>query len=126
MRYACIDRRRDRYPIRLLCRLLQVSASGYYAWRVRAESCRSRYDRDLMRAIRFTHAESDGTYGSPRIHAELSAQGFACGRARVARLMHKAGLNSPLKKALLTGFHSTAKHNATKAVSPSSETMRTI
>ena len=73
MRYACIDRRRNRYPIRLLCRLLQVSPSGYYAWRVRAESRRSRYDRDLMRAIRFTHAESDGTYGSPRIHADVNA-----------------------------------------------------
>ena len=98
MRYACIDRRRNRYPIRLLCRLLQVSPSGYYAWRVRAESRRSRYDRDLMRAIRFTHAESDGTYGSPRIHAELSAQGFACGRAKVARLMHEAGLKGCPKR----------------------------
>ena len=98
MRYACIDRRRTRYPIRLLCRLLQVSPSGYYAWRVRAESRRDRYDRQLLRAIRITHGESGGTYGSPRIHAELRAQGFACGRAKVARLMHKAGLKGCPKR----------------------------
>jgi len=98
MRYACIDRRRTRYPVRLLCRLLQVSPSGYYAWRVRAESRRSRYDRQLLRAIRFAHGESGGTYGSPRIHAELRAQGFSCGRAKVARLMHKAGLKGCPKR----------------------------
>ena len=98
MRYACIDRRRNRYPVRLQCRLLQVSPSGYYAWRVRDESRRDRYDRQLLRSIRFTHVESGGTYGSPRIHAELISQGFVCGRARVARLMHKAGLKGCPKR----------------------------
>jgi transposase InsO family protein len=51
-----------------------------------------------MRAIRFTHGESDGTYGSPRIHAELSAQGFVWGRVKVARLMHQAGLKGCPKR----------------------------
>ncbi len=87
MRYACIHRRRLHYPIRLMCRSLKVSPSGYYAWRFRPESQRACYDRELTGVIRRVHGESDGTYGSPRIHAELSASGLACGRAKVARLM---------------------------------------
>ena len=98
MRYSCIDRRRITFPVRLMCRSLSVSASGYYAWRVRAESERCRYDRELTRVIRRIHAESDGTYGSPRIHAELKAEGFSCGRVKVARLMHKAGLKGCPKR----------------------------
>ncbi len=92
MRYACIGRRRSHYPVRMMCHALRVSASGYYAWRTRPESQRSRADRELTQAIRLKHAESDGTYGSPRIHAELTSEGFACGRAKVARWMHQAGL----------------------------------
>jgi len=76
VRYQCIDRRRISYPVRLMCRSLRVSTSGYYAWRVRPESDRTVYDRELTRAIRRIHAESDGTYGSPRIHADLQAEGF--------------------------------------------------
>ena len=98
MRYQCIDRRRISYPVRMMCRLLRVSPSGYYAWRIRAESIRSVYDRELTRAIRRIHAESDGTYGSPRIHAELSAEGFACGRVKVARLLRKLGLKGCPKR----------------------------
>ena len=98
MRYACINRRRNQYPIRLMCRLLQVSPSGYYAWRTRPECSRTGYDRELTRSIRLLHAESDGTYGSPRIHAELQSEGFTCGRAKVARLMHNAGLKGCPKR----------------------------
>jgi putative transposase len=98
VRYACIHRRRRRYPIRMMCRSMRVSPSGYYAWRGRPESNRARYDRELTRAIRLVHAESDGTYGSPRIHAELQAEGMACGRAKVARLMHQAGLKGCPKR----------------------------
>ena len=98
MRYACIHRRRLHYPIRLMCRSLKVSPSGYYAWRVRPESQRACYDRELTGVIRRVHGESDGTYGSPRIHAELSASGLACGRAKVARLMRNAGLRGCPKR----------------------------
>ena len=98
MRYACIHRRRSRYPIRMLCRSLKVSPSGYYAWRVRPESQRSRTDRELTRAIRLMHAASEGTYGSPRMHVELNDSGLACGRAKVARLMHQAGLKGCPKR----------------------------
>ena len=92
MRYACIHRRRIGYPVDMMCTALQVSRSGYYAWRVRPESRRARHDRQLIQVIRRVHAESDGTYGSPRIHAELKEDGFSCGEAKVARLMQQAGL----------------------------------
>ena len=98
MRYACIHRRRNIYPVGLMCQALRVSRSGYYAWRTRPESRRARGDRELTRAIRLVHAESDGIYGSPRIHAELNASGTKCGRAKVARLMHKAGLKGCPKR----------------------------
>jgi len=98
VRYACIHRRRKRYPVRLMCHAMGVSASGYYAWRRRPESRRTRHNRELMRAIRVVHAESDGTYGSPRIHAALNASGVACGRAKVTRLMHNAGLKGCPKR----------------------------
>jgi len=113
VRYQCIDRRRISYPVRLMCRSLRVSSSGYYAWRVRAESDRTVYDRELTRAIRRIHAESDGTYGSPRIHADLQAEGFSCGRVKVARLMRKAGLKGcPKRRFRVTsrGGHVTASN----------------
>ena len=92
MRYRSIDRRRGLYSVRMMCRLLQVSRSGYYAWRTRSESERDKTDRYLTRAIQRVHADSKGTYGSPRIRAELKSQGFNYGRHKVARLMHLAGL----------------------------------
>jgi len=75
-----------------------VSSSGYYAWRVRPESTRTRYDRELTGVIRRLHAESDGTYGSPRMHVELVTEGHRCGRAKVARLMRVAGLKGCPKR----------------------------
>ena len=87
MKYACIDRRRDRYPVCMMCRLLRVSASGYYAWRTRSESSRTKSDRELMKEIRRIHQDSKGVYGSPRVHAELVAEGVKVGRHKVAGLM---------------------------------------
>ena len=87
MNYACIDRRRDHYPVRMMCKLLGVSASGYYAWRTRPESARTRQDRELMPKIKRIFAASTGVYGSPRVHAELVAEGVTAGRNKVARLM---------------------------------------
>ena len=87
MKYACIERRRSDYPIRMMCRLLRVSASGYYAWRIRPESPRAKTDRELVSKIKRIHAQSKGVYGSPRIRAELASEGNQVGRNRVARLM---------------------------------------
>ena len=92
MRYACIARRRNQYPVKLMCQLLEVSRSGYYAWQSRPESQRAQDDRVLLEAIKRIHAASGGVYGAPRIHAELKGQGHQCGRHRVARLMRQAGL----------------------------------
>ena len=55
MRYICIDRRRHQYPVRIMCRGLKVSRSGYYAWRVRPESQRAKTDRAVTRVIRRLH-----------------------------------------------------------------------
>ena len=80
------------YPVATMCRLLGVSASGYYAWQGRAPSARAESDRALLDRIREIHRISRGTYGVPRIHAELVERGYAVGRKRVARLMRRAGL----------------------------------
>jgi putative transposase len=76
----------------MLCRLLGVSRSGYYAWRQRPASARARQDEGLGRWIRAIHEQSRGTYGTPRIWAELRQAGVACSRKRVARLLRLAGL----------------------------------
>ncbi len=80
------------YPVATLCRVLEVSTSGYYAWLSRPPSRRSREDVVLMQRIRWIHLRSRGTYGAPRIHAELADEGVRVGRKRVARLMRTAGL----------------------------------
>ena len=98
MKYACIDRRRNRYRVRMMCGLLNVSRSGYYAWRARPESPRAKRDRELMPKIRRAHARSKGVYGSPRVHAELAADGVRVGRHKVARLMRLARLRGCPKR----------------------------
>jgi putative transposase len=67
-----------------MCRVLGVSASGYYAWQSRPLSARAQADRALLEQIRAIHARSRGTYGAPRIQAELAAQGTHVGRKRIA------------------------------------------
>lgn len=80
------------YSVRRMCDLLEVSASGYYAWSGRQQSERARSDAELLALIRSIHERSRGTYGAPRIHAELVASGTPISRKRVARLMREAGL----------------------------------
>jgi len=82
----------------MMCVALGVSRSGYHAWRVRPESRGARRNRQLLRIIRTLHAESDGVYGSPKIHRELLALGECCGENTVARLMREAGLRGCPKK----------------------------
>ncbi|MFP3647790.1 IS3 family transposase [Paraburkholderia sp. SIMBA_054] len=81
-----------RWPIAAMARLLAVSTSGYYAWLVREPSTRSCSDAQLLARIRTLHASSRGTYGAPRVHAQLAREGVHVGRKRVARLMRIAGL----------------------------------
>ena len=80
------------FPVRTTCRVLGVSSSGYHAWLARPPSHRQLDDAVLTERIRTIHAESDATYGAPRVRAELVEQGTAIGRKRVARLMRQARL----------------------------------
>jgi putative transposase len=78
----------DTYPVGVMCRLLQVSTSGYYGWRERPMSPHARRDVELAARIRAIHERSHHTYGARRVHAELrEAYGVRVGRKRVARLM---------------------------------------
>ena len=83
---------RAHYPVATQCRVLGVSPSGYYAWLDRSPSARRVTDEVLLERIGTIHGESRGTYGAPRIHAELRDEGWRVGRKRVARLMREAGL----------------------------------
>lgn len=87
-----IERCRDAFPVRLMCRCLRVSPSGYYGWRDRPASRRKQANQRLLVRIRNLHAESDGVFGSPRMWEELRYLGESCSRNRVARLMKDDGL----------------------------------
>jgi putative transposase len=75
-----------------MCRVLEVSTSGYYAWCKRSPSARAQADAELTSRMNAIHERSHETYGAPRVHAELEAEGIQVGRKRVARLMRTAGL----------------------------------
>jgi putative transposase len=92
-RFRFIAAEKAQHSVALLCRVLRVSRSGFYAWLGREPSARARADAALTEQIEAIHRESRGTYGAPRVHAELAdAHGIRCGRKRVARLMRAAGL----------------------------------
>jgi transposase InsO family protein len=92
MSFRFIEDHRDAYPVRMLCTVLEVSPAGYYAWRSREPSARSVANRELVAAIRHVHRASGGRYGSPRVHAELLAQGRGTSRGRIERLMRRHGI----------------------------------
>ncbi|MBA3232179.1 MAG: IS3 family transposase [Acidobacteria bacterium] len=91
MIFSFIEIERASHSIPLMCRVLRVSRSGYYAWRVRPPSMRSQRDVALADRIRRIHRDSRGTYGAPRIHAKLRSEGVRVGNKRVARLMREEG-----------------------------------
>ena len=92
MKYRMIQRCRDVFPIRLMCRCVRVSPSGYYGWVTREPSARAQENTRLLARIRQLHADQDGVVGSPRMWEDLRYAGERCGRHRVARLMRRAGL----------------------------------
>jgi hypothetical protein len=98
MRFRFIATERASFPVRALCRVVGVSASGFYAWLRRGSEDRARDDDNLARRIAAIFAASRRTYGSPRVHAELRAQGVRVGRKRVERLMRAAGLAVPITR----------------------------
>jgi hypothetical protein len=92
MKFGFVDEHRAVWPIRAMCAALGLLASGYYAWRAWPESQRAAANRALLGDIRLIHAESSGTYGSPRVHAVLRGHGRRVSRSMIERLMRRAGL----------------------------------
>ena len=92
MRYRFVAAERAAFPVRMLCRIVGVAVSGFYAWRRRRPGRRREGDRRMSERIGVIFAASRRTYGSPRVHAELRAEGVRVGRKRVARLMREGGL----------------------------------
>ena len=102
MRFAFIEAEKAGFPIELLCEMLEVSRSGFYAWRGRPESSRSREDRRLMLEIASIHTIHKGRYGSPRIQEDMLELGYPMSRKRVARLMRQQELKWRRRKRFRT------------------------
>ena len=98
MRFRFIDAEKACYPIRMLCRCLAVSRSGYYAWRRREPSARAQDDAELKIKIAASHSASNRTYGSPRILRDLREDGDLVSRKRVARLMRELDIEGRRKR----------------------------
>ncbi|MDP4189901.1 MAG: IS3 family transposase, partial [Bacteroidota bacterium] len=94
VRYAFIERHAKDYPIKLMSLVLKVSRSGYYAWQGRPESKRRKENMRLTCKIKAIHKKSRENYGSPRIHKRLKAEGEACSKGRVERLMAANGIKA--------------------------------
>jgi len=99
------------HQVATMCRVLGVSPSGYYAWRKRPLSTQARTDVELTAHIDAIHRLSRGTYGAPRIHAELTARGLQVGRKRVTRLMRNAGVQGVSRR---RPFHTTVRDEAAR------------
>lgn len=98
MKYACIEAFRGQYPLVVMCRALDLTRSGYYAWRRRGPSQRDRQDTPLRVAVCGVFQKSRRRYGSPRIQRELRTMGLRTSRKRVARLMREEGLRARPKR----------------------------
>jgi transposase InsO family protein len=111
VKHQFIDANRLRYGVAALCRALQVARSGYYAARSRPPSARSERQQMLTSQIRAIHVASRDTYGAPRIHAELAAQGLPCCVNTVAKLMRQA----QIMPKMIRRFRATTNSRNTKA-----------
>ena len=109
-----MEQEKATHHIATLGRVLGVSPSGYYAWCDRPPSARTKANQGLLVQIHAIHERSRGTYGAPRIHAELRAQGVRCGRKRVARLMRQAGLTGAQRRR----YRGTTRQNPDAVAAP--------
>ena len=114
MRFQFIEDHRDKFPVTCMCEVLDVSSSGYYAWRGRPPSAREMANRELVKKIKAVYNDNYGTYGSPRIYRELKAQGVACSENRVARLMRLYHIRAKQTKR----YKVTTKRNKAHPVAP--------
>ena len=94
MKYQVIARYAGEYPVKWMCQTLDVSESGYYAWKRRPLSQHAQADEVLASRIQQVHQVSHQIYSSRRIQAELADQGAACSRKRVVRLMQQRGIHA--------------------------------
>jgi transposase InsO family protein len=92
VRFAFIDERKEEYPVQMMCDILEVSRSGYYAWCDRSTSARQQRRTELVETIKEVFEESGGSYGSPRITVELKEAGIAVSENTVARYMRESGI----------------------------------
>ncbi|MWV55370.1 IS3 family transposase, partial [Chlorobium phaeovibrioides] len=92
--YSFINEHKNVFAVRTMCRVLDVTFSGYYAWTRRPKSSRTEENARIMTAIKDIHKESHETYGSPRIALDLGKRGIKCSRPRVARLMREMGIRA--------------------------------
>jgi transposase InsO family protein len=102
VKFAFILAEKALYPIVILCHVLGVSCSGFYAWLRRPPSARARSDQQLAVEIVAVHARSRRTYGSPRVRATLRAKGLRVGKKRVERLMRREGVRAERKRPFRT------------------------
>ena len=109
MKFAFIQTKKAQFPVSAMCRILEVSNSGFYAWCSRPESARARDERRLKVQIRASHEASKRRYGSPRIHQDLKAAGERVSRKRIARLMKEEGIVARRKRRFVKTTDS--KHN---------------
>jgi len=114
LKYAFINDHRHEFPVVVMCQALDVSASGYYAWRRRPQSQRQQANEALVEKIKKVHQENRQTYGSPRITQALPAEGQICSPNRVARLMKIHGIRAKMGKA----FKRTTKADPSALVAP--------
>jgi putative transposase len=114
VRYACIRAHEGEFEILLMCRVLEVSRSGFYAWKSRPASRHHQRDNELRRWVRRAHEESQRRYGSPRIHRALRAQEVRTSRTRVARLMREDGLRGKQRRK----FRRTTDSRHTEPIAP--------
>jgi putative transposase len=98
LRFALINSEKAEFPVRTMCRVLDVSGSGFFAWKGRPASQRQRDDMIYLAHIRTAFELSNRTYGSPRMHRELVDEGLPIGRRRTARLMRETGLAARQKR----------------------------
>jgi putative transposase len=98
VKFAFIRDHQQECPVELLCQVLEVSRSGYYAWHRRPSSAMARRQNGLVDAIRQAHQASRGIYGSPRVHRELAARGVRCSENTVAKLMRREGIRSKTRR----------------------------
>ena len=114
MKFAFIAAEKAHWPVAVLCPVLGVSSSGFYAWRKRPPSEHAKADARLAVEVRVAHKRGRGAYGSPRVHRELKAHGHRVGKKRIERLMRQEGIQGQKKRR----FRCTTDSNHTQPVAP--------